>query len=215
MSIKITGKKGTAVVASNGAKKNPNVVTIPKGGEFDLDAELLQQIGEGPYTFKVTKTDPNAGKSTVNGMSDVTILGGDNVTVTVNTDESTLSIDADVPTKLSEFQNDSSFATTSDVSQAVAEIQVPTKTSQLQNDSSFATTSEVSEAVAEIQVPTKTSQLQNDSSYATTSQVSQAVSGIQVPTTTSQLQNDAQFATTTEVNQAIQSAVLASWSKSY
>lgn len=48
---------------------------------------------------------------------------------------------------------------------------VPTKTSQLTNDSNFATTTQVQQAVAGIDVPTKTSELTNDSGYMTGTQV--------------------------------------------
>lgn len=58
-----------------------------------------------------------------------------------------------MPTKVSELENDSNFATTSDV---------PTKTSELTNDSNFAVTADI---------PTKTSELQNDSGYVTAAEV--------------------------------------------
>lgn len=58
-----------------------------------------------------------------------------------------------VPTKTSQLQNDSNFATTSDI---------PAKTSQLTNDSGFITSSDIPT------IPTKTSQLENDSNFAKT-----------------------------------------------
>nr|DAR33587.1 MAG TPA: Photosynthesis system II assembly factor YCF48 [Caudoviricetes sp.] len=58
-----------------------------------------------------------------------------------------------VPTKTSQLQNDSNFATTSDI---------PAKTSQLENDSGFITSSDIPI------IPTKTSQLENDSNFAKT-----------------------------------------------
>ena len=70
-----------------------------------------------------------------------------------------------IPTKTSELNNDSGFATTQDVANAVGAITVPTKTSQLTNDSNFATTQDVANAVGAITVPTKTSQLTNDSNF--------------------------------------------------
>lgn len=54
----------------------------------------------------------------------------------------------ELPTKLSELENDSNYATVG---------QLPTKTSQLTNDSNFATVG---------QIPTKTSQLQDDVGFA-------------------------------------------------
>lgn len=58
-----------------------------------------------------------------------------------------------VPTKTSQLQNDSNFATTADI---------PAKTSQLENDSGFITASDIPT------IPTKTSQLENDSNFAKT-----------------------------------------------
>lgn len=55
----------------------------------------------------------------------------------------------DIPTKLSQLENDSQFITSASV---------PTKVSQLANDKNYATTS---------QIPTKISQLDNDKSYLT------------------------------------------------
>ena len=80
-----------------------------------------------------------------------------------------------VPTKTSELENDSNFATTSDI---------PTKTSQLTNDSGFITNADIPT------VPTKTSQLENDSGFLTTADI---------PTKTSQLENDSNFVTTSDI----------------
>ena len=55
----------------------------------------------------------------------------------------------DIPTKLSQLENDSQFITSASI---------PTKVSQLANDKNYATTS---------QIPTKISQLDNDESYLT------------------------------------------------
>lgn len=55
----------------------------------------------------------------------------------------------DIPTKLSQLENDSAFITSASV---------PTKVSELQNDKNYATTS---------QIPTKISQLDNDENYLT------------------------------------------------
>lgn len=55
----------------------------------------------------------------------------------------------DIPTKVSQLENDSEFITSASI---------PTKVSQLENDKNYATTS---------QIPTKISQLDNDESYLT------------------------------------------------
>ena len=60
-----------------------------------------------------------------------------------------------VPTKTSQLQNDSNFATTADI---------PAKTSELENDSGFITASDIPT------IPTKTSQLTNDSNFAKTTE---------------------------------------------
>lgn len=72
----------------------------------------------------------------------------------------------ELPTKLSELENDSNYATVA---------QLPTKTSQLTNDSNYATVA---------QIPTKTSQLQDDVGYALETDI---------PTKTSELENDSGF----------------------
>ena len=92
-------------------------------------------------------------------------------------------VDIDVPTKTSELQNDSNFASTGDI---------PTKTSQLENDSNFASTGDI---------PTKTSELQNDSSFVTEDELNAKgyASADSVPTKTSQLTNDSSFVTESDL----------------
>lgn len=107
-----------------------------------------------PYTYKVKQTNASGQFTLVNHfVPDVPI----------------------VPTKTSELENDSNFATTSDI---------PTKTSQLQNDSGFITNADIPT------VPTKTSQLENDSGFLTNADI---------PTKTSQLENDSNFVTTSDI----------------
>ncbi len=72
----------------------------------------------------------------------------------------------EIPTKLSELENDSNYATIG---------QLPTKTSELTNDSNYATVT---------QIPTKTSQLQDDVGFALSADI---------PTKTSELENDSGF----------------------
>ena len=74
-----------------------------------------------------------------------------------------------VPTKVSELQNDSNFAT----AQYVVDLfnaEVPKKTSQLTNDSGFVTETVVANKISAA-VPTKTSQLSNDSTFMTADEV--------------------------------------------
>ena len=88
-------------------------------------------------------------------------------------------VNIDVPTKTSELQNDSNFASTGDI---------PTKTSELQNDSNFASTGDI---------PTKVSELDNDSKFVNEDELTAKgyASTSDIPTKTSQLTNDSSFVT--------------------
>jgi len=82
-----------------------------------------------------------------------------------------------VPTQLSDFNNDEWFITSADIPA------IPTKTSDLQNDSWFITSSDIPA------IPTKTSDLQNDSWFITSADIPA------IPTKTSELVNDSWFLT--------------------
>lgn len=98
-----------------------------------------------PYTYKVKQTNASGQFTLVNHyVAGVTSVNGQTGEVTIA-----------VPTKTSDLQNDSNFATTADI---------PTKTSQLQNDSGFITASDIPT------IPTNTSQLTNDSGFVKTSE---------------------------------------------
>ena len=82
---------------------------------------------------------------------------------------------SDIPTKVSELDNDSDFQTASQVAASISGINVPTKVSQLENDSDFQTGTQVSNSIA-----TATSGLatkaelagkQDKGDYATTAQL--------------------------------------------
>ena len=79
----------------------------------------------------------------------------------------------DVPTKVSQLENDANYATQSEI---------PTTTSELTNNSGYITIADV---------PTKVSQLENDSNYATQSEL---------PKKTSELTNDSGFINSSEVS---------------
>lgn len=109
----------------------------------------------------------------------------------------------DIPTKVSELENDSGFVTsseiptiptkTSDLTNDVGYITsediptIPTKTSDLTNDSDFVTSADIPT------VPTKTSDLTNDSDFITSEEIPT------IPTKTSQLQNDSDFVIDSEI----------------
>ncbi len=88
------------------------------------------------------------------------------------------------PQKLSQFQNDVGYVTTTQVQQSL-----PTNVSELNNDSGFVTMTDVYNAT-----PTEVSQLNNDSGYVNMTQVQNAL-----PTKVSQLANDTSYATISQV----------------
>ena len=92
-------------------------------------------------------------------------------------------VNIDVPTKTSQLNNDSNFASKDDI---------PTKLSELTNDSSFASTSDI---------PTKVSELENDSKFVTEDELTAKgyASTSDIPTKTSQLTNDSSFVTESDL----------------
>jgi hypothetical protein len=105
------------------------------------------------------------GTSNYNDLVNKPSING--VTLSGNKTSSDLGIN--IPTKVSQLQNDSHF---------VQQSAIPTKTSQLQNDSGFAyaanlapvaTTGSYNNLTDKPTIPTKTSQLQNDSGFVDTS----------------------------------------------
>lgn len=128
------------------------------------------------------------------------------VTLAGNKTSSELGIN--IPTKVSQLQNDSHF---------VPQSAIPTKTSQLQNDSGFAysanlatvaTTGSYNNLTDKPAIPTKTSQLQNDSGFitgsglatvATTGSYNDLTNKPTIPTKTSELDNDSGFVESSEL----------------
>ena len=151
--------------------------------EFDLNGYhyLYTQDNQGEFTYSFTSKTPIGG-----GTS------------------------GDVPTKVSQLENDANYATQSEIPTTTSELtnnsgfitiaDVPTKVSQLENDSKYATQSELPKKTSELtndsgyitisDVPTKVSELENDANYATQSEI---------PTKVSQLQNDANYAIQSEL----------------
>ena len=91
----------------------------------------------------------------------------------------------EVPTKVSELENDAHYATTSQIPT------VPTAISAFTNDVGYVTESAIPE------VPTKTSELTNDSGFITSSDIPP------IPTKTSDLTNDSDFTTSAAVTTAL------------
>ena len=158
---------GTDSVAAFGATGR---IGKTNGSRFVLESAKLQAYNSSNVKyFEVSASGMTFGTDTVATTDDIPTKVSD------LTNDSSFATTSQLPTKVSDLTNDSHFATTS---------QLPTKTSDLTNDSSFATTG---------QLPTKTSDLTNDSSFATTSQL---------PTKTSDLTNDSSFATSNDVSTA-------------
>ena len=122
-------------------------------------------------------------------------------------------VEGKIPTKTSQLDNDSNFATTNqipDVTGFATENFVKNEIAQAQRG--YATKQELSNLAA--QIPTKTSDLENDSDFATKEDVSTAtkdlatkeeVSKVEeaIPKKTSQLKNDSGFMTESEVEKLV------------
>lgn len=128
----------------------------------------------------------------------------------------------DVPTKVSQLENDANYQNDTQVSTAIqneiTKLNVPTKTSELENDSDYQNATQVQGAItteiSKLNIPTKVSQLENDSNFDTISNVDNKISkgdtatltsakaytdekvgGIKVPTNVSELTNDSGYLT--------------------
>ena len=105
---------------------------------------------------------------------------------TLEGNKTTSELGINIPSKLSELDNDAHFVTQS---------AIPTQTSQLNNNSGYVTQHDIDESISQLHIPSKTSELTNDSNFATTSQI---------PTQLSQLTNNVGFTTQTYVDDKIQ-----------
>lgn len=170
----------------------PQEVTILRGnaaGTFNkyVTAEEAEKIARD----EADKAVANQKFKTINGED---IRGEGNIEIkagvtSVNGMEGDVVID--IPSKVSELENDANYATRSEI---------PTRVSQLENDSNYATKNELPKKTSELtndsgyitiaDVPTKVSEFENDANYATQSEI---------PTRVSQLQNDANYATQSEL----------------
>lgn len=104
---------------------------------------------------------------------------------TLEGDLSASELGINVPTKVSDLDNDAHYAT---------ESQIPTQLSQLSNNVGFTTQAYVDDKIARLVIPTKTSDLTNDSGFITSSAL---------PTKTSDLTNDSDFTTKAYVDQEV------------
>lgn len=189
----------------------PQEVTILRGnaeGTFSKYATIEE--AEKIAKNEADKAVANQKFKTVNGND---IRGEGNIEIkagvtSVNGMEGDVVID--IPSKVSELENDANYATRSEI---------PTRVSQLENDSNYATQSEIPTTTSQLtnnsgfitiaDVPTRVSQLENDANYATKSELPTTTSELtnnsgfitiaDVPTKVSELENDAQYVTKSEV----------------
>lgn len=187
------GRKTYVVECDNGQKIEITQVTT-NSTVFEVGGEG----GSAPIGDVVTKVN---GEYPVEGNVDVDKLKieggfvtGDVLMKSISDVEDELDGKAnaeDIPTKVSELENDSGYVTTDDI---------PSKTSDLENDSGFITQDDVPS------VPTKTSELENDSGYVTYDDI---------PTSTSQLENDSGFITSDDVDTKIENIPTTTMSGEY
>ena len=137
---------------------------------------LLTGGNGGGATAGVTSLNDQKGDLKLKTVNNNDLLGEGNIEIqagvtSVNGQEGAVVID--VPTKVSQLENDANYASQSEI---------PTTTSELTNNSGYITIADV---------PTKVSQLENDSNYATQSEL---------PKKTSELTNDSGFINSSEVS---------------
>ena len=174
-----------------------NVVTLNNAGTYDLefrDGSISRAASQCSSYYIDKVTTPF--RAVVNGGT-ATVTTSENVYMwTMNGEEfieSTYARADEIPTKVSELENDSNYVTEKYVSDKIDAIpqvdltgyatkaEIPTKVSQLTNDSTFVNEEYVLSKVAEVQssvdaaqnsikavqnsIPTKVSQLTNDKNY--------------------------------------------------
>lgn len=108
-----------------------------------------------------------------------------------------ISTGGDIPTKVSELENDVGYITENDLPE------IPTKVSELENDAGYITENDLPTKVSELEndsgfvtsedLPTKVSQLSNDAGYITENDLPE------IPTKVSELENDVPYATNGQI----------------
>lgn len=146
------------------------------------DSIALKASASDVYTKDQTQAilEVKANKDTliseINASADQVKINADRININGVVTVGGIARTSDIPTNVSELNNDRGYATSSDI---------PTKVSDLTNDSGYAT---------EDQIPTNLSDLANDTNYATISQV---------PSKVSQLTNDSGFQNARQVDTTI------------
>lgn len=185
-----------------------NLLTGGNGGGGSTTAGVNSLNGQkGDLKIKTVNNNDLLGEGNIEIQAGVTSVNGQEGAVVI-----------DVPTKVSQLENDANYATQSEIPTTTSELtnnsgyitiaDVPTKVSQLENDSNYATQSELPKKTSELtndsgyitiaDVPTKVSELTNDSGYITNANI---------PTKVSELTNDKEYQTKKEVNDAIAIAI--------
>lgn len=131
-------------------------------------------------------------KTSTSGLIDtytITLADGRTSTFTVkNGEDGENVINAGIPTKVSQLDNDSGYITLEDV----PEVNVPIKVSELENDSKYITNADLPD------IPTKTSELENDSGFITSENIPEFP---EVPTKVSELENDTGYITVDDISE--------------
>ena len=121
-----------------------NLLTGGNGGGGSTTAGVNSLNGQkGDLKLKTVNNNDLLGEGNIEIQAGVTSVNGQEGAVVI-----------DVPTKVSQLENDANYATQSEI---------PTTTSELTNNSGYITIADV---------PTKVSQLQNDSGFINSSEVS-------------------------------------------
>lgn len=146
----------TTTTADDYIKNKPSLATVATSGDYaDLSGtpNLATVATSGSYNDLTNKpTIPTVNNATLTIQKNGTSVG----TFTANA-SSNVTANITVPTKTSDLTNDSSYATTSDVTNAVNSLSATLAT--------VATTGAYSDLTGKPSIPTKTSDLTNDSGY--------------------------------------------------
>jgi len=148
-------------------------------------------------------------------MADLKYLDGAGVQYLWNQIRASFATMSDLPTKVSQLNNDLGFLNSNEVNYAInAAIQslsIPSKVSDLTNDAGYQTAQDVASAIGSLNIPTKTSDLNNDSDFQTGTEVGSAIStaigALNIPTDTGDLTNSVEFQTLSEVTALINQAI--------
>lgn len=170
--VRSTSKKQTATVLDSVREGvmagNPLHVQTPEEGSLEIDVEFDTVINEAPMNYNDLQGKPLINGVVLEGDKTSTELGiatkvseldndlnfQENVIESVSVNDTPVTVEdknvnIEVPTVVSELENDAGYITQADV---------PTKVSELENDSGFITSSDI---------PTNVSAFNNDVGYIT------------------------------------------------